>query len=229
MEGYLCVWEASNLGQTPNVGALAKNKIMPICPWLMIGDFNEVMWSFEHFSKRRRPPKQMIEFREVLSFCDLHDLRFQGLPWMYDNKHMGDRNVRVRLDRVVASPSWSQWFPRAKLQHLISVSSDHCPVFLNQVTDQFQAPPKQIMRYEIMWEREESLPSEIKKTWEVCSPAQNLGDVGKSLQSVMRSLRQWSFDKFEAVTKELDNIKAEIEDLSRQDLIANQGEIDQLK
>jgi hypothetical protein len=25
--------------------------------WLMIGDFNEAMWSFEHFSSRRRPPK----------------------------------------------------------------------------------------------------------------------------------------------------------------------------
>jgi hypothetical protein len=34
-------------------------------PWMMIGDFNEVMWSFEHFSKSRRPERQMLDFREV--------------------------------------------------------------------------------------------------------------------------------------------------------------------
>jgi hypothetical protein len=47
---------------------------------MMIGDFNEVMWLFEHFSSRRRPPKQMVDFREVLSFCDLHDLGSARLP-----------------------------------------------------------------------------------------------------------------------------------------------------
>jgi hypothetical protein len=77
-------------------------------PWMMIGDFNEVMWSFEHFSKSRRPERQMLDFREVLSHCDLHDLGFTGLPWTLDNKQAGDRNVKVRLDRVVATTSWSQ-------------------------------------------------------------------------------------------------------------------------
>lgn len=74
-------------------------------PWMMIGDFNEAMWQFEHFSARRRPERQMMDFREVLSHCDLHDLGFTGLPWTYDNKQEGNRNVKVRLDRAVGSPS----------------------------------------------------------------------------------------------------------------------------
>jgi hypothetical protein len=173
--------------------------------WLMIGDFNEAMWSFEHFSSRRRPPKQMLDFREVLSFYDLHDLGFSDLPWTYDNKQLGDRNVRVRLDRAVASPSWSNWFPNAKVQHLISSSSDHCPVFLT-IEQQYRMPcrAKCIMRYEIMWEREESLAGEIKKAWEEGAQVQNLGDVVTSLRRVMKSLRSWSFQKFGAVTKELE-------------------------
>jgi hypothetical protein len=36
-------------------------------PWMLIGDFNEAMWSFEHLSSRRRPERQMYEFREILS------------------------------------------------------------------------------------------------------------------------------------------------------------------
>jgi hypothetical protein len=45
-----------------------------------MGDFNEVMWDFEHISLRRRPARQMIDFREVLSHYDLPDIGFVGLP-----------------------------------------------------------------------------------------------------------------------------------------------------
>ena len=62
----------------------------------------------------------MMDFREVLSHCDLHDLGFSGLPWTYNNNQGGNRNVRVRLDRGVANTDWSALFPDAAVQHLTS-------------------------------------------------------------------------------------------------------------
>jgi hypothetical protein len=197
-------------------------------PWMMIGDFNKVMWSFEHFSNRRRLAKQMLDFREVLSHYDLHDIGFTGLPWTYDNKQKGDSNVRVRLDQVVASPSWSQWFPDTWLQHLVSSKSDHSPVFLNLEQEHEPRPVHRILRYEIMWEREESLPEEIKRAWEDGNPAHNLSDVASTLRRVMLSLKRWSYDKFGVVTKEIENIRNKIEEMSTQDHITHQGEIEKL-
>jgi exonuclease III len=55
---------------------LRKMKPMIQGPWLMLGDFNEALWQAEHFSERSRGEKQMLEFRETLSFCNLHDLGF---------------------------------------------------------------------------------------------------------------------------------------------------------
>jgi hypothetical protein len=125
--------------------------------WLVIGDFNKVMWNFEHFSARRNPAIQMQDFLEVLSHCDLHDLGYSGLPWTYDNKQAGDCNVRVRLDRAVATPSWAEWFPKVHTQHLISASSDHCPVSLDLEHDHDAHTKQKTMIYEVMWEREESM------------------------------------------------------------------------
>ena len=71
MEGYVCVWGTKGARSTLDVGATTR---------VMIGDFNEAMWSFEHFSQTRRREKQIEDFREVLSQCDLHDLGFSGLP-----------------------------------------------------------------------------------------------------------------------------------------------------
>jgi hypothetical protein len=88
-------------------------RIKPLLPgpWLLLGDFNECMWQQEHYSKKRRGEKQMRDFREVLSECDLHDLGYKGRPWTYDNKQSGQNNVRVRLDRGVADSDWSNMFP----------------------------------------------------------------------------------------------------------------------
>jgi hypothetical protein len=85
-------------------------------PWMLIGDFNETMWQYEHFSETPRPEQQMMDFREVLSHCDLHDLGFTGLPWTYNNNQGGRRNVRVCLDRGV--------------QILIGLSFSHMLIYL---------------------------------------------------------------------------------------------------
>jgi hypothetical protein len=122
----------------------------------MIGDFNEALWSFEHTSVRRRPVRQMVDFREILSHYDLYDLGFRGNPWTYDNKQMGERNVRVRLDRAVASPSWTDWFPGAVLKHIMTSRLDHCPILLCLENEEAENSPWHITRYEIMWERDVS-------------------------------------------------------------------------
>lgn len=59
--------------------------------------------NFEHMSATPRAESQMIAFRDTLETCGLVDLGFVGVPFTYDNKRAGARNVRVRLDRAVAT------------------------------------------------------------------------------------------------------------------------------
>ena len=58
-------------------------------PWLVVGDFNECMWDFKHFTLTVRAPLQMQSFRDALEVCDLADLGFSGVPYTYDNKEAG--------------------------------------------------------------------------------------------------------------------------------------------
>jgi endonuclease/exonuclease/phosphatase family metal-dependent hydrolase len=140
---------------------LRRLKPLSGAPWMLIGDFNEAMWSFEHFSGRKRPERQMLDFREVLSHYDVHDLVFYGVPWTFDNKQAGGRNVKVRLDRAVASSSWTNWFPSTRASHLMSSCSDHLPILLEMDCQEGQKPARKICHYEIMWECDNSLPDEI--------------------------------------------------------------------
>jgi hypothetical protein len=99
----------------------------------------------------------MAEFREALADC----IGFSGNPWTFDNRQRGDRNVRVCLDRAVASMSWSA-FTNAKLQHLTSSRSDHAPILLMLDREDGEQRPRCSRHYEIMWEREPSLPDAVK-------------------------------------------------------------------
>ena len=57
---------------------LRRIKLSTIEPWLMMGDFNETMWQHEHFSETKRSERRMADFRNVISFCNLHDMDFSG-------------------------------------------------------------------------------------------------------------------------------------------------------
>jgi hypothetical protein len=183
-------------------------------PWLMISDFNEALWSFEHMSGRKRSERQMLDFQEILSHYDLHDRGFIGQPWTFDNNQASRRNVNVRLDRAIASPSWSSWFPAARVRHIASSRSDHCPIALEFDQGESTRTRHRIARYELMWERDDTLPDEIKKAWHAGGSLQNLDDIRKTLTGVMSSLGRWSHDKFGAVTKELETIRGGMEEMS---------------
>lgn len=129
----------------------------------------------------------MANFWEVLAHCDLHDVGFSGTPWTYNNKQKGDQNVRVRLDRAVASLSWMNHFSDAKLTHLFSPRSDHCPILLRVEKEQTPSSNR-CLRYEIMWEREETRPEVIQLAWEQRIKAHDLGEVAKKLNSVLEHL-----------------------------------------
>ena len=134
-------------------------------PWLVIGDFNEVMWDFEHFSSSPRPQRQMQAFRDSLENCELADLGFSGVPRTYDNKRSGNGNVKVRLDRAVASPSWRNLFEQPSVRHLISPVSDH--VTLHVSCDRFvdMHVKKKFRQYEVMWKREPAPQELIARAW----------------------------------------------------------------
>lgn len=43
---------------------------------MVVGDFNEIMYSFEKKKGRLRNERNIVRFREVLKECDLTDLGF---------------------------------------------------------------------------------------------------------------------------------------------------------
>jgi hypothetical protein len=196
---------------------LKRIKPNSVDPWLMVGDFNEAMWQCEHFSASRRNEKQMSDFRDVLSFCNLHDLGFKGAPWTFNNKQKGNRNVKVRLDRAVACPRWMNLFEDVLLEHITSPRSDHSPILVTYGSLELRNHSSLGCRYEFMWEREASLPEQVELAWNSHASATDLGGISNKISATMTALHGWSKERFGSVSKELKELRLKLEELNLKD------------
>lgn len=75
-------------------------------PWVMIGDFNEIMNTSEKVDGPQRSERQMRGFREALGYCNLIVIGFHG-----PNTTCWSSTTQLKLDKAVATPSWSDMEP----------------------------------------------------------------------------------------------------------------------
>ena len=47
-------------------------------PWLLMGDFNEILYNSEKEGGRPRTQRRLQTFHDVLSECELNDMGFMG-------------------------------------------------------------------------------------------------------------------------------------------------------
>ena len=95
-------------------------------PWLLMGDFNEILYNIEKEGSRPRPQRQMQAFHDVLSECNINDMGFVG-----DRFTWRRGQIRERLNRALANPQWVDMFPHAALINSKMPRSDHRPILLD--------------------------------------------------------------------------------------------------
>ncbi|KAL6228116.1 hypothetical protein ACLB2K_002070 [Fragaria x ananassa] len=94
-------------------------------PWLLVGDFNEILANSEKVGGAPRRLAQMQAFRETLMDCALLDMGYSGSPFTW-----ADHQTKERLDRSLWSVGLRNLFPRSSTTHLHPSTSDHSPLLV---------------------------------------------------------------------------------------------------
>lgn len=93
-------------------------------PWLLIGDFNQILNNSEKLSRNSKTPGALT-FKQTLNHCDLIDLK---PVFTWNNGREGTQSVWERLDRALVNDDWLNRFPATALECLPIVASDHNPL-----------------------------------------------------------------------------------------------------
>lgn len=136
-----------------------------------MGDFNEVMWSFEKRGGNSKSWHSMKLFRDVVSHCGLLDLGFTGPSFTWSNGRQGESNIRERLDRTLANSAWKNRYKEIHVKHLPRYKSDHAPISIVSRTSSGaeagpHTPKQWNFRFEHTWLHHPKFPDVVRKCWD---------------------------------------------------------------
>ncbi|GMI80763.1 hypothetical protein HRI_001745600 [Hibiscus trionum] len=158
---------------------------VPEVPWLVIGDFNEIMFANEKLGGLRRSERQMERFWTALSDCSLSDIGYSGSWYTWERGRTQVNNIRERLDRGVANGYWWELFPNFTLNHQVHSISDHCPLLLDTM-GALRLARNWPCKFEACWLAEDSCESEVIKLWN-----ESVGSIPLRLSHVCKGLNNW--------------------------------------
>lgn len=80
-------------------------------PWLVVDDFNEIMYACEKMRGLPRDERRTKIFRDVLKECHLINIGYFGTWFTWERGNLMETNAQERLHRRVACVEWMSLFP----------------------------------------------------------------------------------------------------------------------
>ena len=159
-------------------------------PWLLLGDFNEVLSGEDKFGGNRVKLNRALQFKECLDDCNMVDLGFARPKYKWTNRRPISALILERIDRCFANPSWRVLFPEVAVTHLPRTFSNHCPVLIELFR---MDPPAQNkpFRFHTMWLLHPGFPNIVQKAWTEDKDFQ-----GAVLEFVSKA-KHWNYNVFE--------------------------------
>ena len=197
----------------------------PVKPWLLAGDFNEILYAHEKERGRQRGQQFMDNFRDALQECGVEDLGFEGDRFTCrNNNHRIEGYIRERLDRAVANHEWLEMFPNVKIINGDPRHSDHRPIIIETgVEERMQRCGARSYRFEAAWVEEEECKEVVKKAWREAKE-EGPNPVAENLKRVSKELWQWKGGNFlSMLERKVKLLKKELEMCRRRRL--NQEDI----
>ena len=134
-------------------------------PWLLLGDFNEILCRNDKLGGRRINLNRALEFKSYLDDCNFLDLGFSGPKFTWSNRWQIFDLILECIDRSLANPAWRTPYLEASVTHLPKVFSNHCPVLLD-LTRPLPTATDKPFRFHTMWLHHPDFPNVVRKTWE---------------------------------------------------------------
>ncbi|KAJ9536472.1 hypothetical protein OSB04_un000353 [Centaurea solstitialis] len=100
-------------------------------PWVVMGDFNAMLFPHDALGGVSKRNGDMIDFFECLQDVELFDVVYSGIQYSWCQKPKEESGIRRKLDRVLANVDFTSVFPDARVRFLPRGISDHAPSVLS--------------------------------------------------------------------------------------------------
>ncbi|KAK6119801.1 hypothetical protein DH2020_046456 [Rehmannia glutinosa] len=181
-------------------------------PWLIGGDFNEILYPSEKYGGADTIQSCMDNFRATIEHCNLNDLGWSGPRFTWRKGLRNLNNLHERLDRFFGTQSWIDTFKNFGVFHGDFHGSDHRAIWV--LTDCVLASKINAKRknrpfyFEPAWMSADSFPEALQSSWS--AGKQQSESFLEQLNICGKSLRDWSKSVFGDIRRKVENLQKEL-------------------
>lgn len=164
-------------------------------PWLVAGDFNELLSLSEKYGVNECSSTQLTSFAEVIDDCGLMDLGYIGPTFTWRSSLRTQPNIQETLDRALATIARKDIYPRTQVCHNDFFGSDHRA--LNIIIGGPEALDERCKRsshfkFEPFW-RSSEFPQIVAECWtQACfNRSKTVSDLRDVMMSCGQDLKSW--------------------------------------
>ncbi|XP_061375671.1 uncharacterized protein LOC133317799 [Gastrolobium bilobum] len=130
-------------------------------PWLVLGDFNDILYAFEKIGGQELCWKGMDEFNQCLFNCNVSDMGFKGPDFTWKRGRLQER-----LDKACFSEARNISWPNRFVSHLPFYNSDHRPILL--CNEMVSVPMEHSRSFKFMaaWLTDSRFGELVRSCWE---------------------------------------------------------------
>ncbi|KAK4490473.1 hypothetical protein RD792_001150, partial [Penstemon davidsonii] len=158
-------------------------------PWLLTGDFNEVLSVQEKRGGNLPVLSRCNRFKDMIDACGLIDLGFRGPKFTWSDSRVGLAKIRERIDRCLANVGWQELFPESMVLHLPRTHSDHHPL-LTLCDGMAQPPPVKPFRFELAWTTNDQCKELVAAIWK------DAPSIFGAIDRLPKIMREWNRNSF---------------------------------
>ena len=159
-----------------------------------------------------------MEFRGALDLCGFRDLGCVGSPFTWCNNQFNGVVTWIKLDRGVATASWSQKFPTVQVHHISSSLSNHCLLWICSNDDNVCFYKRgRPFRYKVMWMKDDQCEGVIKDAWDEQHWGNPINNLVTKVEACYTKLKTWnrlSFGNIQSLLEKKRKLLAQAEALS---------------
>lgn len=135
-------------------------------PWLLLGDFNEVIRQEDKRGGREVRGHSVDRMRHMIEVCQLLEVDFTGPRFTWTNGQSGNLLIEKRLDQGWANEDWFSKFCKAHVQHLPRINSDHHPLLLDLSDTGHHRLPKRSFKFQACWMEHRDFATFMENAWQ---------------------------------------------------------------
>ncbi|XP_031090882.1 uncharacterized protein LOC115995875 [Ipomoea triloba] len=173
-------------------------------PWVIIGDFNDLLFQHEKRGGNPHPDALLRGFGETVDDCGLSQLPLRGYQFTWDRGKGTMDWMEEKLDKVLADHRWRGLQEGAVVENLLTRTSDHSALFLKLASAVVRSSgERRGFKFEMAWLLDEGCKGVVEHAWQEGRP----GGLLHCLRHCGKRLHRWGGDRFHNFGKQLKQLR----------------------